>query len=88
MNKSNHFDDFLKEEGIYDEVQARTLSRALTDACCGHQVPSQFLDDAARADVAMQESGVGYAMPEVHAYIEAKVRGEPVKRPSPVKWRR
>jgi hypothetical protein len=36
----------------------------------------------------MQESGVGYAMPDVHAVIEAKVRGEQVKLPSPVKWRR
>jgi hypothetical protein len=45
-----------------------------------------FLDDAARADVAMQESGVGYAMQDVHAYTAAKVRGEPVKRPRPVNW--
>ena|SRR5487761_1965529 len=47
-----------------------------------------FLNEAARADAAMQESGVGYAMPDVHAYVEAKVRGEQVKRPSPVKRRR
>ena len=47
-----------------------------------------FLDDAARADVAMQESGVGYAMPDVHAYVAAKVRGKRAKRPSPVKWRK
>ncbi len=49
---------------------------------------SRFLDDAVRADVAMQESGVGYAMPDVHAYVSAKVRGEKVKRPSSVKWRK
>jgi hypothetical protein len=42
----------------------------------------------ARADVAMQESGVGYAMRDVHAYVAAKVRGERSKRPSPVKWRK
>ena len=47
-----------------------------------------FLDEAARADAAMQEGSVGYAMPDVHAYVEAKVRGEQVKRPSPVKRRR
>ena len=47
-----------------------------------------FLDDAARADVAMQESGVGYAMQDVHAYVSAKVRGKRAKRPSPVKWRK
>ena len=47
-----------------------------------------FLDDAARADVAMQESGVGYAMQDVHAYVAAKVRGKKAKRPSAVKWRK
>jgi predicted XRE-type DNA-binding protein len=36
MAKSNphtgsRFDDFLKEEGIYDEVQARALKRALAE---------------------------------------------------------
>jgi len=36
MAKSNphsgsHFDDFLKREGIYDEVQARALTRALAE---------------------------------------------------------
>ncbi|MGP1678231.1 MAG: hypothetical protein ACTS6J_13855 [Burkholderiales bacterium] len=47
-----------------------------------------FLDGAALADVAVQKSGVGYAMADVHAYVAAKVRGEPAKRPSPVKWRK
>jgi hypothetical protein len=46
-----------------------------------------LLDDAARADVAMQESGVGDAMQDVHAYVAAKVCGERAKRPSAVKWR-
>ena len=27
----SRFDDFLKEEGIFDEVQARALKRALTE---------------------------------------------------------
>lgn len=36
MGKSNprtgsRFDDFLKQEGIYDEVQARALKRALAE---------------------------------------------------------
>ncbi len=34
------FDEFLKEEGIYEEVQARALKRALTEQ----------LDDAMQAD--------------------------------------
>jgi hypothetical protein len=36
----------------------------------------------------MQEGGVGYAMPDVHAYVASKVRGERVKGPGPVKWRK
>jgi hypothetical protein len=36
----------------------------------------------------MQDSGVGYAMQDVHAYVAAKVRSERSKRPSPVKWRK
>ena len=46
------------------------------------------VDDAVTIDVAMQENGVGYAMPEVHAYVAAKVRGKRVKRPRPVNWRK
>ncbi len=93
MAKSNPhtgscLDAFLKEQGIHDEVQVRALGRALADHVAGTKRHRSFLDDAARTDVAMQESGVGYAMPEVHAYVAAKVRGEQVKRPSPVKWRK
>jgi len=84
----SRFDDFLKGEGIYDEVQARALGRALAEHGAETKGHRSFLDDAARADVAMQESGIGYAMPDVHAYVAAKVRGEPVKRPSRVRWRK
>jgi len=93
MAKSNphtgsRFDTFLKAEGIYDEVQARALRRALAEHVAETKRHRSFLDEAKRADAAMQESGVGYAMPDVHAYVEATVRGEQVKRPSPVKWRK
>ena len=93
MAKSNphtgsRFDDFLKEEGIYDEVQSRALGRALAEHVEGTKRHRSFLDEAVRADVAMQTSGVGYAMPEVHAYVAAKVRGKRAKRPRPVKWRK
>ena len=70
------FDDFLKEEGIgADRVAESRRYRS-------------FLDEAARADVARQESGVGYTMPEVHKYVAAKVRGKRAKRPRPVKLRK
>lgn len=88
QGKGSRFDDFLKEERIYDEVQARALKRASAEHAAETKRYRGFLDEAALADVAMQESGVGYAMPDVHAYVSAKVRGEQVKRPRPVKWRK
>ena len=69
-------------------MQARALRRASAEHVAETKRHRSFLDEAARADVAMQESGVGYAMPNVQAYVAAKVRGEQVKRPSPVKWRK
>lgn len=88
QSKGSRFDDFLKAEGIYDEVQARALRRALAEHVAETKRHRSFLDDAARADIAMHESGVGYAMPDVHAYVAAKLGSEQVKRPSPVKWRK
>ena len=64
------------------------MVRALAEHVAAAKRYRSFLDDAARADVAMQESGVGYAMQDVRAYIAAKVRGERAKRPSHVKWRK
>ncbi|OGA73258.1 MAG: hypothetical protein A3G27_19335 [Betaproteobacteria bacterium RIFCSPLOWO2_12_FULL_66_14] len=54
------------------------------DAAERHQ---RFLDDAERADTAMQKSARGYAMRDVHAYITARARGRVAKRPKPVRWR-
>jgi AbrB family looped-hinge helix DNA binding protein len=88
QGNGNRFDDFLQEEGICDEMQARALRRALAEHVAETKRHRSFLDEAVRADVAMQESGVGYALPDVHAYVAAKVRGEQVKRPRPVKWRK
>lgn len=62
MAKSNPhtgscFDAFLKEEDIYDEVQARALGRALADHVAGTKRHRRFLDEAARADVAPLHQG-------------------------------
>ena len=70
------------------ETTHAVMVRALAQHVAAAKRYRSFLDDAVRADVAMQESGVGYAMQDVHAYVAAKVRGERAKRPSPVKWRR
>ena len=70
------------------ETTHAVMVRALSEHVAAARRYRSFLDDAARADVAMQESGVGYAMQDVHAYVAAKMRGKRAKRPSPVKWRR
>jgi predicted transcriptional regulator len=70
------------------ETTHAIMVRALAEHVAAAKRYRSFLDDAARADVAMQESGVGYAMQGVHAYVAAKVRGKRAKRPSPVKWRK
>ena len=70
------------------ETTHAVMVRALSEHVAAAKRYRTFLDDAARADVAMQESGVGYAMQDVHAYVATKVSGKKAKRPSPVKWRR
>lgn len=82
------FDDFLKEEGIYDEVRTRVLKRVLAEHVAAAKRYRSFIDEAVRADIAMQKSGVGYTMPKVHKYVATKIRGERVTRPRPVKWRK
>ena len=47
-----------------------------------------FIDDGIRADEAMQRSGLGYAAGDVHAYLEAKIRGRAARRPRPLRWRK
>ena len=70
------------------ETTHAVMVRALAEHVAAAKRNRSFLDDAALADVTMQESGVGYAMQDVHAYVAAKVRGKRAKHPSPVKWRR
>jgi predicted transcriptional regulator len=70
------------------ETTHAVMVRALSEHVAAAKRYRSFLDDAVLADVAMQESGVGYAMEDVHAYVAAKVRGKRAKRPSAVKWRK
>jgi predicted transcriptional regulator len=64
------------------------MVRALTEHVAAANRYRVFLNDAARADAAMLESGVGYAAQDVRSYVLAKARGEKAKRPRPVKWRK
>ena len=78
-----------------DELAARSgetahalMIRALAEQVEAEELRQAFLDDAAKADAEMQASGLGYRMEDVHAYVAARVRGEKVKRPRPVRWRK
>ena len=46
-----------------------------------------FIDEGMRADEAMQQSGLGYEASDVHAYLEARAKGRPARRPKAVRWR-
>lgn len=70
------------------ETTHAVMVRALAEHVAAAKRYRSFLTDAADANVAMQASGVGYAMQDVHAYIVGRARGEQVKRPRPVKWRK
>ena len=70
------------------ETTHSVMVRALTEHVAAANRYRDFLEDAVRADAAMQESRIGYAMQDVHEYIAAKARGEKAKRPRTVKWRK
>ena len=70
------------------ETTHAIMVRALTEHVAAARRYRRFLDDAAHADSAMQQNGVWYAIADVHAYVAARVRGEPAKRPKPVNWRK
>ena len=61
------------------ETTHAVMVRALSEHVAAAKRYRSFLDEAARADIAMQD---------VHAYVAARVRGKPAKRPSAVKWRK
>jgi predicted transcriptional regulator len=78
-------DRLAKRTGVSAHaLMLRALEEQL-DAAERYQV---FLDDAARADDAMQASGQGYPAEAVHAYLAAKVQRQRTQRPKPVRWRR
>ena len=70
------------------ETTHAIMVRALSEHVDAAKRYRGFLDDAWHADRAMLDSGVGYAAEDVHAYVLARARGEKVKRPRPVKWRK
>jgi predicted transcriptional regulator len=63
------------------------MLRALESQVEAMERYERFLDEGMRADEAMQQSGLGYEAKDVHAYLEAKARGRPARRPKAMRWR-
>jgi predicted transcriptional regulator len=63
------------------------MVRALESQVEAAERYQRFVDDGMRADEAMQQSGLGYAAKDVHAYLEAKAHGRAARRPKAVRWR-
>lgn len=61
------------------------MVEALEERVAKSEAYAAFLAEAMEADREMTETGIGYAMEDVHAYLIAKLEGKPVKRPKPVK---
>jgi predicted transcriptional regulator len=61
------------------------MVEALEERVTQSEAYAAFVAEALDADREMTETGLGYAMEDVHRYLRAKLEGKPVKRPSPVK---
>ncbi len=64
------------------------MVRAIEEQVHTEELHSRFLADAAKADQAMQRTGLGYSAADVHTYLEAKVAGRPARKPKSVRWRK
>lgn len=61
------------------------MVEALEERVAQSEAYAAFVAEALEADREMTETGVGYAMEDVHKYLLAKLEGKPAKRPKPVK---
>lgn len=61
------------------------MIEALEERVTKSEAYAAFVAEALQADREMTETGLGYAMEDVHEYLLAKLEGKAVKRPNPVK---
>jgi len=61
------------------------MIEALEEHVTKSEAYAAFVAEALEADHEMTETGLGYAMEDVHEYLLAKLEGKPMKRPNPVK---
>ena len=52
------------------------------------ELAQQFLQEAIAADEAMQKSGKGYLVQDVHAYLTKRTQGQIATRPRAKAWRK
>src|SRR5436853_5499285 len=77
--------DRLARKG--DESAHALMVRALEAQIEAMERHQEFIQDAARADRAMESSGMGYEAAAVHEYLRKRVGGRKARRPKPVAWR-
>jgi len=61
------------------------MIEVLEERVARSEVYTAFMADALEADREMTETGLGYAMEDVHQYLLGKIDGKPVKRPKLIK---
>lgn len=77
--------DRLARKG--DESPHALMIRALEAQVEAMERHEAFLEDAIRADKAMEASAMGYESAAVHDYLRARAAGRKAKRPKLVAWR-
>ena len=75
MAKSNphtgsRFDDFLKQEGIYDEVQARALKRALAEQIAESMIAASLTKSAMASKMSTSRSQLDRVLDPDHLSIQ------------------
>lgn len=74
-----------KQQGISPHA---FMIGAIRAAATNAEKREQFVANAVTARVEAVESGEGYAAEDVHAYLRAKVHGQPLDKPKATVWRK
>jgi predicted transcriptional regulator len=63
------------------------MVEAIRSAAIAAKLRAEFVADADAARTEALASGTGFAAPDVHAYLRARVRGSRTKKPKARTWR-
>jgi hypothetical protein len=63
------------------------MVEAIRAAAVAAEKRAAFVSDAVASRAKTRKSGKGYSAAEVHSYVQARARGEPVPKPKAKSWR-